>query len=78
MHPKAAVEPTADPAAVTYGVATTLHIDGRWAAAASGRTFPATSPATGAVIGAVSEGSRADAARAIAAEIGRASCRERV
>src|SRR5689334_3111533 len=64
VHPKAAVEPTADPAAAS---AATLFIDGRWRPAASGGTFPAMNPATGAQIGAVSAGSRADAAAAIAA-----------
>jgi succinate-semialdehyde dehydrogenase/glutarate-semialdehyde dehydrogenase len=45
--------------------APTLFIDGRWQAAASGATFEATSPATGQVIGQISEGGRADATLAI-------------
>jgi succinate-semialdehyde dehydrogenase/glutarate-semialdehyde dehydrogenase len=64
VHPKAAVESTADPAATP---AETLFIGGRWRPAASGRTFPATNPATGGTIGALSEGARADAQAAIAA-----------
>jgi acyl-CoA reductase-like NAD-dependent aldehyde dehydrogenase len=47
--------------------ATTLFIGGRWAAAASGETFDAANPATGAVIGRPAKGDRADADRAIAA-----------
>jgi acyl-CoA reductase-like NAD-dependent aldehyde dehydrogenase len=47
--------------------AATLFIDGRWQPAASGATFEATNPATGAVIGALAEGGRADATRAVEA-----------
>lgn len=62
MHSKAAVEPTAVSANAS---AETLFVGGRWHPAASRRSFPATNPATGAVIGVLSEGSRADAAAAI-------------
>lgn len=66
MHPNAAVEPTAEPAATASpDRAQTLYIDGRWGAAASGATFPATNPATGATIGSLSAGARADARNAI-------------
>jgi acyl-CoA reductase-like NAD-dependent aldehyde dehydrogenase len=44
-----------------------MFIDGEWCDAASGATVDATSPATGESLGAVAEGSRADARRAIAA-----------
>ena len=64
MHPKAAVEPTADPAAAPPE---TLFIAGRWRPATSGATFPATNPATGDTIGHLSEGARADAAAAVEA-----------
>ncbi len=47
--------------------ATTLFIDGRWEPAASGETFEATSPATGARIGTLANGGREDAGRAIEA-----------
>ncbi len=42
-----------------------LWIDGRWSDAQDGATFEATSPSTGAVIGTVAEGTRADAQAAI-------------
>ena len=42
-----------------------MFIGGAWVDAADGATFDATSPSTGAVIGSVPEGSRADAQRAI-------------
>jgi acyl-CoA reductase-like NAD-dependent aldehyde dehydrogenase len=42
-----------------------LWIDGRWSDAEAGATFEATSPSTGAVIGTVAEGTRADAQAAI-------------
>ena len=42
-----------------------MFVDGHWADAASGETFEATSPATGERIGAVPQGDRADAQRAI-------------
>jgi succinate-semialdehyde dehydrogenase/glutarate-semialdehyde dehydrogenase len=45
----------------------TLFIGGAWAPAQSGATFEATSPSTGAVIGLLAEGDRADAGRAIEA-----------
>jgi succinate-semialdehyde dehydrogenase/glutarate-semialdehyde dehydrogenase len=45
----------------------TLFIDGTWAPARAGTTADATAPATGAVIGHISTGSREDAARAIEA-----------
>ncbi len=44
-----------------------MFIDGAWCAAASGATFEATSPASGAVIARVPKGGREDARRAIAA-----------
>jgi acyl-CoA reductase-like NAD-dependent aldehyde dehydrogenase len=44
-----------------------MLIDGEWVDAASGETFAATSPATGATIGTVPQGDRSDARRAIAA-----------
>jgi succinate-semialdehyde dehydrogenase/glutarate-semialdehyde dehydrogenase len=47
--------------------ATTLFIDGRWSAAEHDATFEAHNPATGGPIGHLSEGSRADASRAIEA-----------
>ncbi|HJP88026.1 MAG TPA: aldehyde dehydrogenase family protein [Candidatus Limnocylindrales bacterium] len=71
MHPKAAVEPTADPAAAHPGAAAahaaTLYVDGRWRSAGSGNTFPAMNPATGKPIGDVSAAGRADANAAIEA-----------
>jgi succinate-semialdehyde dehydrogenase/glutarate-semialdehyde dehydrogenase len=42
-----------------------MFIDGAWIAAESGATFNSVSPSTGQVIGAVAEGTRADAQRAI-------------
>ncbi|MHB8468666.1 MAG: aldehyde dehydrogenase family protein, partial [Gaiellaceae bacterium] len=44
-----------------------MFVDGAWAVAASGETFAAESPATGAVIGAIQQGGREDARRAIEA-----------
>ena len=46
-----------------------MFIDGTWCAAASGATFEATNPATGAVIGSLPKGSREDAGRAVAAAL---------
>ena len=54
------------------GSASTLHVDGAWAPAERGATFEATSPASGTVIGLLSDGDRADASRAIAAAAGAA------
>jgi succinate-semialdehyde dehydrogenase/glutarate-semialdehyde dehydrogenase len=45
----------------------TLFIDGAWRAAASGETFAATNPATGAGIATLAKGGREDARRAIEA-----------
>jgi acyl-CoA reductase-like NAD-dependent aldehyde dehydrogenase len=45
----------------------TLYIDGEWSPGANGATFEATSPASGAVIGRLSEGGREDARRAVEA-----------
>jgi acyl-CoA reductase-like NAD-dependent aldehyde dehydrogenase len=45
----------------------TLFIGGSWEPAAGGSSFVSTNPATGRPIGAISEGGRADASRAIAA-----------
>ena len=42
-----------------------MLVDGEWVAALSGKTFTATSPATGEAIGEVPQGSREDARRAI-------------
>ena len=78
MHPKAAVESTADPAATSLDAAgtsradavvspATIHLDGNWIAATSGGMFPASNPATEVVIGSLSEGGRADARAAIEA-----------
>jgi acyl-CoA reductase-like NAD-dependent aldehyde dehydrogenase len=53
--------------AETATAAPTLFIDGRWVAAASAATFPATNPATGTVIAQVAKGDREDADRAIGA-----------
>jgi succinate-semialdehyde dehydrogenase/glutarate-semialdehyde dehydrogenase len=44
-----------------------MFVDGRWVQSESGRTFAATSPATGEVIARVPEGTRADASRAVEA-----------
>jgi acyl-CoA reductase-like NAD-dependent aldehyde dehydrogenase len=44
-----------------------MFVDGSWVESESGRTFEATSPATGAVIAQVPEGTRADARRAVEA-----------
>ena len=44
-----------------------LYVDGRWTASESGRTFEATSPATGEVLAEVPEGTREDARQAVAA-----------
>ena len=43
------------------------YVDGAWCAAASGKTFPVTNPATGEVLGHVPDMDPADAERAIAA-----------
>jgi acyl-CoA reductase-like NAD-dependent aldehyde dehydrogenase len=48
-------------------VATRMFIDGEWCDAASGATLEAMSPATGEPLGAVADGDREDARRAIAA-----------
>jgi len=44
-----------------------MFIDGAWCAAASGDTFEAASPGTGAVFATIPKGGRDDAQRAIAA-----------
>jgi len=49
------------------GTVQQMFVGGDWQPSASGETFDATSPATGEVIGAVSQGDRDDARRAIAA-----------
>src|ERR1700694_5718394 len=49
------------------GTAQQMFVGGGWSASASGETFDATSPATGELIGAVPQGDREDARRAIAA-----------
>ena len=71
MPPKS-VAATASAAADRPDGATTLFIDGAWRSAASGAKFEATSPASGDVIGALSEGTRADAGLAIEAAAGAA------
>ncbi|MGW4125849.1 NAD-dependent succinate-semialdehyde dehydrogenase [Nocardia sp. NPDC004711] len=52
--------------ATTTTPVTSLFIDGTWRAARTGATFDVTDPATGAVIGAASNGTRADVAEAVA------------
>ncbi|QLL08926.1 NAD-dependent succinate-semialdehyde dehydrogenase [Mycobacterium vicinigordonae] len=42
-----------------------MYINGEWQAASSGKTFASTNPATGALLGTVPDGGRADARRAI-------------
>jgi len=49
----------------TEEVASTLFIDGAWLPAVDGAAFESTSPASGAVIGHISEGGRSDAGRAM-------------
>ncbi len=49
------------------GTTQQMFVGGTWRSSASGDTFAATSPATGEVIGAVPQGDRDDARRAIAA-----------
>src|SRR3954464_14751081 len=44
-----------------------MFIDGKWAAAASGKTFPVYNPATGEVMAQVAEGDREDINRAVKA-----------
>ncbi|MEO8273327.1 MAG: aldehyde dehydrogenase family protein [Chloroflexota bacterium] len=63
MPSKPAANVVAEPAGTT--AAPTLFIDGSWGPAASGRTFEATSPSTGSVIGSLADGDRSDATRAI-------------
>ena len=65
MPSKPTVGTTADPATAT--VARSLFIDGAWGLSSSGAAFDATSPSTGAAIGVLAEGDRADASRAIEA-----------
>ncbi|HVC84507.1 MAG TPA: aldehyde dehydrogenase family protein [Solirubrobacteraceae bacterium] len=61
--------PTADPG---EQVACEMFVAGEWTPAATGETFAASSPGTGAVIGSVAQGDRADARRAIEAARGAA------
>jgi acyl-CoA reductase-like NAD-dependent aldehyde dehydrogenase len=58
---------TADAQPTGQNVPHSIYVDGRWEAAASGATFEATSPASGAVIGRLAAGGREDAQRAVAA-----------
>ena len=44
-----------------------MLIDGKWVAAASGKTFPVYNPATGEVMAQVAEGDKEDINRAVAA-----------
>ena len=67
MPSKPAVASTAPRRDATTARPETLFIDGRWQPSASGETFEATSPATGARIGTLSSGGREDASMAIAA-----------
>ena len=46
-----------------------MYIDGEWQPAASGKTFVSANPATGAALGSVPDGDRADARRAIDAAV---------
>ena len=66
MPPKQAIRATADDPAAEPATPT-LFMDGRWMEAAAGGAFEATNPATGARIGTLSEGDRADARRAVEA-----------
>ncbi len=54
------------PAPVTTAT-TSLHIDGRWVPAASAESFAALDPSSGARLGEVAQGDRADAQRAVEA-----------
>ena len=65
MPSNAATTVAAEPARAA--AAHTLFIAGSWGPAASGSSFESTNPATGTSIGAISEGGRADASRAIEA-----------
>ena len=67
MPPKSAAVTASVEADRSAGAASTLFIDGAWLPAAGGATFDATSPASGALIGALSEGGREDARRAVEA-----------
>ena len=42
-----------------------MLIDGKWVAAASGKTFPVYEPSTGDVVAQVAEGDKEDIARAV-------------
>src|SRR6202795_4786519 len=57
------------PAPMTHSLATpkTMLINGKWVAAASGKTFEVTNPATGNVIAHVAEGDKADIDAAVQA-----------
>ena len=50
-----------------------MLIDGRWVAAASGKTFESRNPATGELLAHVAEGDREDINRAVAAATHRPS-----
>jgi succinate-semialdehyde dehydrogenase/glutarate-semialdehyde dehydrogenase len=60
---------TTQPAPAT---AQEMFVAGEWQSSRSGKTFEASSPATGELIGTIPEGDRDDAARAIAAAAGAA------
>jgi succinate-semialdehyde dehydrogenase/glutarate-semialdehyde dehydrogenase len=63
-----AVDATATPVPATArAAASKLFIGGRWVAPATGGAFEATNPATGAVLGQIAAGTRADAGAAISA-----------
>jgi acyl-CoA reductase-like NAD-dependent aldehyde dehydrogenase len=65
VHADVTAAPPSPSGRVPVHSAETLFIDGRWGPAASGETFEATSPATGARIGDLANGSREDARRAV-------------
>ena len=65
MSSKSPVRASAVAVTRTQSEPRTIFIGGTWQAAASGAAFEATSPASGVVIGALAEGGRPDASRAI-------------
>jgi succinate-semialdehyde dehydrogenase/glutarate-semialdehyde dehydrogenase len=67
VPPKSAAATASAAADRSSGAASSLYIGGAWRGAGGGATFDATSPASGAVIGVLAEGGRADASQAIAA-----------
>jgi len=59
--------PTSSPVTQFLATAKKLLIGGKWVAAASGKTFEVTNPATGQVIARVAEGDKADVDAAVVA-----------